>query len=199
MTRTNKRAIALSWAAWALVQTGCGGGGELDAPTFAEDLEWLALVDGDDAGSIVHDEEPRGVRLSDYAASGRPGTKAVVLLAAAGWCAPCQAEASVLSSFVATYEPQGVSVLTAVIQDAQSNPADVEFGRLWAETFSLTIPTLIDSDFTTSRYFDIGAMPSAMLIDAQSLEILSVTIGADTGSDPLGKYRDLLDYHLSRL
>lgn len=171
-----------------------------DAPPqmTVEDMEWLAFVDGDDPGEESYDDEPRLIRLSDYYASNQPGTRIIMLSAATGWCAPCQAEAAAMSSFAADYEPRGVAILTAVFQNADSEPADVEFTRLWAETFSLTIPVVVDAAFATGTYFDQSAMPSTMLVDADTLEILAIKTGAEVGPDPLAAHRDLLDYYLSQ-
>jgi thiol-disulfide isomerase/thioredoxin len=169
-----------------------------NAPAKAEDAAWEALVDSDDPGFESHDDEPRSVRLSDYGSATRPGTKVIVLVAATGWCAPCQAEASALNAFAKEYEPRGASVLTAVIENTDGDPADVEFARLWGRTFSLTVPIVVDSAFETRKYFDLDAMPSTMIIDADTLEIRTITVGADAGSDPLAKYRALVDFHLRK-
>ncbi|HKY39934.1 MAG TPA: redoxin domain-containing protein [Polyangiaceae bacterium] len=173
--------------------------GEAETPSqvVVRDEEWLALVDSDDAGSDTFDEEPRRVRLSEFSAQGRPGTKLIMLVGAAGWCAPCQVEAAALSAFAADYEGRGVVVLTALIQDADSQPAELEFAKRWASTFSLTVPTLIDSKFVTADYFDLAAMPSTLIIDATNFNLRQVVVGADTGPDPLAKYRKLLDHYLS--
>jgi hypothetical protein len=39
-------------------------------------------------------------------------------------------------------------------------------------------------------------MPANMFVDAQTLEILTIATGADTGADPLKEYRELLDFYL---
>lgn len=172
--------------------------GNPSAPAFAVDESWMALVDGDDPGSQSYDDAPREVRLSDYASERAPGTQIIMLLAAAGWCAPCQSEAAALNEFAAAYASRGVAVLTAVFQDPRAKPASLEFAKQWAKTFGLTVPTLIDSEFKTSKYFDSAQMPAAMLLDADDLRVLAIGVGADPGSDPLGKYRELVDYELAK-
>ena len=92
-----------------------------------------------------------------------------------------------------------VVVLSAIIEDAQSRPASVEFARLWAREFELTVPLLIDSEFQTASFIDLNAMPCSVVIDAATMSIVETGIGADTGPDPLGKYRALLDHALSSL
>jgi hypothetical protein len=105
-------------------------------------------------------------------------------------------EAGALADFAATYEPRGVAILTAVFQDQNGDPAGADFVRLWAETFDLPVPVLIDTAFQTGRYFDAGAMPANLFVDAGTREILVVSTGADTGADPMQEYRDLLDHYL---
>lgn len=174
---------------------GCASTGPGPEPEVADDAEFLALIDGSDVGSRSDDEEPQLVRLGDFSAE-RP-TKLIMLVAAAGWCGPCQVEAGALNAFAEDYADREVVVLTALIEDVQSDPATVEFARLWAREFSLTVPVLIDSEFQTRSYIDLDAMPSSVIIDASTLEIRNIGVGADTGSDPFKGYRALLDHELS--
>lgn len=183
----------------ALVAAGCSGSSPKPVGELVGDAEFLALVDGADPGDATDDDDPQLVHLSDFSAANRPGTKLIMLVAAAGWCGPCQSEAAALSAFAADYADRGVVVVSAIIQDAESRPADVEFARVWAHEFSLTIPLLIDSKFQTASYIDLNAMPSSAIIDATTLSIRKTVVGADTGTDPLGKYRALLDHELSSL
>jgi thiol-disulfide isomerase/thioredoxin len=172
----------------ALVTSGCGG----DDPPPREmisDMEFPAFVDGDTAAT-------RMVKLSDYFAENRPGTRIIMINAAAGWCVPCMREAAALPALAAEYEPRGVAILTAVFQDQNGDPASAEFVRAWVENFDLTVPALIDTEFQTSVYFDANTMPANMFVDAETREILQIATGAETGEDPLREYRELLDYYL---
>jgi thiol-disulfide isomerase/thioredoxin len=164
-------------------------------PSTLEDLEVQAFVDTDQDGLSFNDA-PSTIRLSDYFASKRPGTKIIMLNAAAGWCSPCMHEAEAMPAFVADYQPRGVVVLTAVFQNQNGAPADAEFTKLWAESFQLSIPALIDSTFATSKYFDVSAMPANMFVNAETLEILTIATGAEPGDDPMKAYRALLDSYL---
>jgi thiol-disulfide isomerase/thioredoxin len=173
----------------------CGGNGPTPPPTTVEDFELQGYVDTDQDGLSFNDE-PRAVRLSEYFASNRPGTKIIMLNAAAGWCSPCMSEAAAMNDFAGTYQPRGVAILTAVFQRQNGDPADAEFGKLWAENFQLAIPVVIDTPFVTSKYFDVSAMPTNMFVDAVTLEILTIATGAETGADPMREYRELLDFYL---
>jgi thiol-disulfide isomerase/thioredoxin len=172
-----------------LALPGCGGGDDPPPREMIADMECLAFVDADTT-------EPRTLRLSDYFAENRPGTRIIMINAAAGWCVPCMREAAALNALAAEYEPRGVAILTAVFQDQNGDPADAEFVRAWVDSFELTVPALIDSDFQTSVYFDVNTMPANMFVDAETREILQIATGAETGDDPLREYRELLDYYL---
>jgi thiol-disulfide isomerase/thioredoxin len=171
-----------------LAMPGCGGDDPPPRETIA-DLEFLAFVDADTT-------EPRTLRLSDYFAENRPGTRIIMINAAAGWCVPCMREAAAMPALADEYEPRGVVILTAVFQDQNGDPADAEFVRAWVDSFELSVPALIDTDFQTSAYFDVNTMPANMFVDAETREILQIATGAETGDDPLREYRELLDYYL---
>jgi thiol-disulfide isomerase/thioredoxin len=185
------RALTVAMAAAAtILGIGCGGGDDTPTRQTIQDMEFLAFLDADTAG------DPRPIRLSDYFAENRPGTRILMINVAAGWCAPCMREAAALPEFAAAYEPRGVAILTAVCQDQNGDPADAEFVRLWAESFALPLPVLIDEGFQTGAYFDVNTMPANIFVDAETREILTVATGAETGDDPMREYRELLDYYL---
>jgi thiol-disulfide isomerase/thioredoxin len=177
-----------------LLAVGCSQSAAVEKEKL-EDAEFVAFVDVDGDGNSS-DDQPRTIHLSDYYAKNRPGTKIIMLNAAAGWCGPCMHEAAKLSDFAASYQAQGVVVLTAVFQKGDASAADEAFTKLWAQTFKLSIPALVDSSFTTKRYFDVNTLPANMFVDANTTEILTVATGAKPGDDPLKEYRDLLDHYL---
>lgn len=183
-------AVAVAVAAGA----GCGGGATADTLV---DLEFAALVDTNGNGQC-YDDPVSVARFSDYLAARRSGTRVLMVNAAAGWCEPCQREAGGLAALQAEYGPRGVAILTAVFQDPTGAPSDEAFARLWAQTFSLSIPVLIDTQFQTGAYFQASVMPANLFVDAETGEILLVATGAEPGADPLRAYRDFLDSQLAR-
>jgi thiol-disulfide isomerase/thioredoxin len=186
---------ALLVACLTLGATGCGSDSNPSPPRTLDDLEFQAFVDSDGDG-LSSNNEPTTLHLSDYFAANRPGTRIIMINAAAGWCAPCMREASALPAFADEFESRGVVILTAVFQDQNARPADEAFARAWAETFMLPMPTLIDTEFQTSQFFDVNTMPANMFVDAETLEILEIATGAETGNDPMREYRELLDFYL---
>lgn len=193
----SQRMIGLWGVAALLAAAGCGGGGGGDggddgqAEETLRDLEFPAFVEGDTSGT------PVPVRLGDYFAETRPGTRILMLNAAAGWCAPCMREAEALSEFASTYEPRGVVVLSSVFQDQNGDPADEEFVRLWVDNFELSITALIDESFQLRDYIDVSVMPVNIFVDAETHAILETAHGAQTGDDPMQEYRELLDFYLA--
>jgi thiol-disulfide isomerase/thioredoxin len=183
--------------AFALACGGTTGGGTPQTGKRVEDLQFLAFVDEGDGMPASH--EPRMIRLSDYFAQNRPGTKVIMLNAAAGWCGPCMHEASAMADFASIFQPRGVAILTAVFQKADGEPADRAFTQSWAQSFHLPIPTIIDTSFAMGKYFDVSTMPANMFINAQTGEILKIKAGAEPGSDPMKAYRELLQYYLQKL
>ncbi len=184
------RAHDMSWLPLlAMLALGACGGDD-DPPEQVTDLEFSAFVEGDTSG------EPSAVRLSDWFAENAPGTRILMLNAAAGWCVPCMREAQEMPAFAAEYEPQGVAILTAVFQDQNGDPADPEFVKTWVDTFQLELPALIDTEFQTSAWFDVNTMPANMFVDAESHEILTIAHGTEAGDDPMQEYRALLDHYL---
>lgn len=174
----------------SLAITACGGddgGGEAEQ---VEDLAFEGFLDGDTAG------DPVPIKLSDYFAENRPGTRVLMVSGAAGWCVPCMREAEAMGEFAAAYEPRGVAIVVAVFQDQNAEPATQEFVTAWIDSFELEVPVAIDTDFKTSLYFDVSVMPSNLFVDAETLEILTIAEGAETGDDPMREYRELLDHYL---
>lgn len=189
----SNRATLLARRALALLALlalpGCGGSDDPPARDTIPDLEFLAFLDGETAAPVT-------VRLSEFFAENRPGARIIMINAAAGWCVPCMREAAALGELAAEYEPRGVVILTAVFQDQNGDPADTEFARTWCDSFQLSVPVLIDTEFQTSAYFAADTMPANMFVDAETREILQIATGAETGADPLREYRELLDYYL---
>ena len=181
--------VAIRFVLVVIALAACGGDDEPPTETVM-DMEFVGFLEGETEG------EPVAVRLSDYFAENAPGTRILMINAAAGWCVPCMREAEEMPEFAAEYEPRGVAILTAVFQDQNGDPAEREFVKTWVDEFSLTQPALIDTEFQTGTWFDVNTMPANMFVDAETREILTIAHGTEVGDDPMQEYRELLDHYL---
>lgn len=194
---TVRRAVDAWWRthdmSWVLLVSVLAVGacsGDDDPAEQVTDMEFSAFLGGDTEG------EPVPVRLSDWFADNAPGTRILMINAAAGWCVPCMREAEAMTDFAAEYQPRGVAVVTAVFQDQNGDPAEREFVKTWVDAFVLTLPALIDTEFQTGAWFDANTMPANMFVDAETREILTIAHGTEVGDDPMQEYRELLDHYL---
>lgn len=93
-----------------------------------------------------------------------------VLTIAAGWCAPCHAEAALIEANIAqAYADRGVRVVQVMIQDPGPAPPTAAYCQEWVERYGLTFPELIDPMQITQVYFPDGALPATMIIDSNGV------------------------------
>jgi hypothetical protein len=115
-----------------------------------------------------------------YDPTGERGVKLLVMTSTAVWCSACKQEYKDMAANVATYEAKGVRFLGALFQDASmpspkpSKPSDLV---LWAKTFDVTFPFVLDPDLKLGSFFDVEATPMEMIVDAKTMEILGITEG----------------------
>lgn len=156
------------------------------------DLHWQGYADTAADGDSDHYNEPaRTVYLHELYAGHDAAAKVILVTANAGWCGPCQEEASRLPAIAAQYAPQGVRILSALFEDDYGAPADVAFALTWGETFDLTTPTVADPGFTLEAYGAGAGIPLAIYVDARTMTILTVESGFDEAFT-----RELLDSFL---
>jgi len=79
----------------------------------------------------------------------------------ATWCAPCRQEMPHLNRLHDAYRDKGFVLLGVNIDD---DPAK---GAVLAQTLGLRFPVLFDTDKAVTRQWDLGSMPSTVLIDRQ--------------------------------
>jgi hypothetical protein len=121
-----------------------------------------------------------------YDPTGEQGVKLLVMTSTAVWCSACKQEYKDMAGNVATYEAKGVRFLGALFQDATrptptpSKPSDLV---LWAKTFDVTFPFVLDPDLKLGSFFDVEATPMEMIVDAKTMKILGITEGWVTKGD----------------
>ena len=77
----------------------------------------------------------------------------------ASWCGPCRQEMPHLNRLYDKYKSSGFTLLAVNIDD------DARHGAATAVKWGLKFPVLLDADKTVTRRYDLGAMPSTVLID----------------------------------
>jgi peroxiredoxin len=77
----------------------------------------------------------------------------------ASWCGPCKQEMPHLNRLYDKYRSSGFTLLGVNIDD------DARVGAATAGKWGLRFPVLLDADKTVTRLYDLGAMPSTVLID----------------------------------
>jgi len=115
-----------------------------------------------------------------YDPTGERGVKLLVMTSTAVWCSACKLEYKDMAGNVAAYEAKGVRFLGALFQDASmpspkpSKPADLV---LWAKTYDVTFPFVLDPDLKLGSFFDVEATPMEMIVDAKTMKIIGITEG----------------------
>ncbi len=77
----------------------------------------------------------------------------------ATWCGPCRQEMPHLNRLHDQYRSSGFVLLGVNIDD------DAAKATALAQSLGLRFPVLFDTDKTVTRQWDLGAMPSTVLID----------------------------------
>jgi peroxiredoxin len=77
----------------------------------------------------------------------------------ATWCGPCRQEMPQLNRLYEKYRASGFVLLGVNVDDDARNAAGV------AAKLGVKFPVLLDTDKKVSRLYDLGTMPSTVLID----------------------------------
>ncbi len=77
----------------------------------------------------------------------------------ASWCGPCRVEMPHLNKLHDKYKAGGFMVLGVNIDD------DPRHGAATAARWGVRFPVLLDAEKTVTRAYDLGAMPSTVLVD----------------------------------
>jgi len=77
----------------------------------------------------------------------------------ATWCGPCRQEMPQLNKLYDKYRAAGFVMLGVNIDDDARHASEV------ATKLGLKFPVLLDTDKTVSRQYDLGTMPTTVLID----------------------------------
>lgn len=107
----------------------------------------------------------------------QPGKKLLMIVTASGWCAACIEEQPKLQALHDEFDCQGLGVMVAVFQDQNYEAAVPQDAANWQRRFELTFPVLADQAFVLGDYYDATLTPMIMLVDAETMEIVSIETG----------------------
>ncbi len=143
-----------------------------------ENLEFLGWHDPMAAGFDLNAAQT--VSLADfYDPDGQKGIELLMINAVAVWCGVCRTEYADIRSdgIYAEYAPRGLEVLGILFEDNEGGPADYTDLINWSNSYQVNFPFVLDPGFKTGVYFDRSATPMNMLVDARTMQILSVMTG----------------------
>ncbi len=146
----------------------------LDAATFV-DIQLADFYNPTGADSFTADS-PYGER---------PKPRVLWLNLSAVWCGPCQQESEeILPEEHAKYAPQGAELLVLLADTAlPGTPATEQNLISWTTKYETAWPAAIDPSYKLPSLFTGSAYPINMVIDTQTMEIVSIIAGIpDTGS-----------------
>lgn len=107
----------------------------------------------------------------------QPGYGLIMLVTASGWCTACIEEQPKLQALHDELSCRGLSMMVAIFQDEQFAPALALDARRWQERFDLTFPVVADTSFRLGAYYDASQTPMVMMVNAETMEILSIETG----------------------
>jgi hypothetical protein len=134
------------------------------------------------------------IKLADYFdPSGARGIKGVLVTASAAWCGPCKDEAKQLVElYDGRYKARGAKFLTAMIEDASTNPAKQSTVDLWIAYAGTNFDIVADPD---TRLFRSGAsLPFNLVFDPRTMKVTKTW----SGSDPYATSIPALDTVLTK-
>ena len=104
--------------------------------------------------------------------------KVVMINFWATWCGPCRQEMPHLSRLYDKYRAAGFVLLGVNVDDDARRAGEM------AQRLALPFPVLFDSEKTVSRLYDLGTMPSSVLIDRDG-RVRYIHLGYQAGFEDL--------------
>lgn len=149
----------------------------IDGPLRADyPTEMVGVAVGDTLANLSF-LAPDGSDFTLESVYEKPGNKILMLVTASGWCTACIEEQPKLEALYQEYQCRGLELVVAYFQDEQFAPAEATDAGRWQDRFSLTFPVVADIPFVLGDYYDASQTPMVMLVDAESMEILSIETG----------------------
>lgn len=144
-------------------------------------IENLPFLGWRDPRTVAHDPEKLvTVALADfYDPEGERDVELIFVNAVAVWCSVCRLEYEDLrrEAYYERMQPRGLEMLGVLFEDNEGGSPTLADLAAWSSHFEVDFPFVIDPGFKTSVFFDRAATPMNMLIDARTMEILSLNTG----------------------
>lgn len=140
---------------------------------------------GTHAGDLLQDmtfQSSEGSTVTLESLHQDPSARLLLLSTGAGWCTACIEEQPQLEAWATRYKEDGLRVVMAVFEDALSRPATVDYAKKWKASNDLTIPVLSDSGAQFSAYYDSSLAPMNMIVEACTMKIVKIVVGANPGA-----------------
>ena len=115
-----------------------------------------------------------------YDGDGTQGIDAVLVDESAQWCADCATEESSIGPDIgASWQSQGVHVITLLAEDTQENPATLSTALSWRNEYSLTTGAVCaDPKWTTKLWGGASSagngFPTNVVIDPRTMKIVAI-------------------------
>jgi thiol-disulfide isomerase/thioredoxin len=97
------------------------------------------------------------VRLSEHLG------EVIVINFWATWCGPCRQEMPLLDALYGKYRRAGLVLLSINVDDDRERAIEM------AKTLGVTYPVLLDARKDVSRSYQVGTMPSTILVDREGV------------------------------
>lgn len=118
------------------------------------------------------------------------GAKLLLITTSAGWCSACIEEQPYLEQWYKDHREDGLRIVVTLFEDENLVPANSGYASDWKSRFNLTFPVVADPQVTFDAlendrtqmgwYYNTSMAPMQMLVNAKTMQILSVDVGATT-------------------
>jgi hypothetical protein len=108
-----------------------GGSDDAGSTTCPESGPPLGFEIGNRLASVV----VKSCDGADYSLDSLCGANGLWILAAHGWCPLCKSVSEKQEAFHDQWQGKGLASVTVIVADAQSNPPDADYCKLWHDTY----------------------------------------------------------------
>jgi hypothetical protein len=118
------------------------------------------------------------IALADfYDPDGSRGIDVLLVNTAAFWCSACRIEHRTLPDHARELGPRGLVILSALFQDQERNPANVEDLSRWTQTYSTNFPMVLDPSYSFGAHASAETAPLNLVIDARTMTLIAKYVG----------------------